>query len=83
LNSLAIAAPDWLRPHRDPAWAERYGPRFDEYRLPKGEDARQQLAGQIGADGLRVLQAMYAADSPAWLRELTAVGVLRRVWVQQ
>jgi transposase len=83
LNSLAVAASDWLRPHLEPAWAERYGPRFDEYRLPKGADERQRLAEQIGADGLRLLAAVYAADSPAWLRDLPAVGVLRRVWVQQ
>jgi transposase len=83
LNSLAVAAPDWLRPNLDPAWAERYGPRFDEYRLPKGDDARQQLAEQIGADGLRLLRAIHSAGSPSWLRDLPAVAVLRRVWVQQ
>lgn len=83
LNSLAIAAPDWLRPHLDPAWAERYGPRFDEYRLPKGDDARQFLAEQIGADGLRLLQAIYAPDSPTDLRDLPAIAILRQVWVQQ
>jgi transposase len=83
LNGLAVAAPEWLRPHLDPAWAERYGPRFDEYRLPKGEDARQQLAERIGADGLRVLEAIYAAESPSWRRDLPAVVALRRVWVQQ
>jgi transposase len=83
LNSLAVAAPEWLCPHLEPAWAERYGPRFDEYRLPKGDDARQQLAEEIGADGLRLLQVIYAAASPSWLRDLPAVAALRRVWVQQ
>ncbi len=83
LNSLAIAAPDWLRPHLDSAWAERYGPRFDEYRLPKGDDARQRLAEQIGTDGLRLLQAIYAPDSPAYLRGLPAIEILRHVWIQQ
>ncbi len=83
LNSLAVAAPDWLRPHLDPAWADRYGPRFDEHRLPKGQAEREALAELIGSDGLRLLQVAYAADAPTWLRELPAVEVLRRVWLQQ
>ena len=83
LNSLAVAAPDWLRPHLDPAWAERYGPRFDEYRLPKGQAEREALAEQIGRDGFRVLTAVYAPAAPPWLRTVPAVETLRRVWLQQ
>lgn len=70
LNSLAVAAPDWLRPHLDPAWAERYGLRFDEYRLPKEQPQREALADQIGCDGFHLLGAVYATDAPVWLREL-------------
>ena len=53
LNALAVAAPDWLRPHLRPEWVERYGPRVEEYRLPKDRPARQALAETMGADGLR------------------------------
>src|SRR5206468_2111064 len=77
------AAPDWLRPRADPAWAERYGPRFDEYRLPKGDAERRALAEQIGRDGVRLLAALYAPEAPAWLRQVPAVEALRRVWLQQ
>jgi len=28
LNALAVAAPDWLRLHADPAWTDRYGGPF-------------------------------------------------------
>jgi transposase len=83
LNTLAVAAPDWLRPHLDPAWADRYGPRLDEYRLPKGQEEREALAGQVGTDGFRLLGAIYAPEAPAWLRALPAVEALRQVWVQQ
>jgi transposase len=83
LNSLAVAAPDWLRPHLDPAWAERYGPRFDEYRLPKDQPEREALAEQIGQDGFQLLRAIYAPDAPVWLRELPAVDALRQIWLQQ
>ncbi len=83
LNVLATVAPDWLRGIVPPAWYERYTARLDEYRLPKEAAPRQALAGQIGADGRRLLLALYAPAAPAWLREIPAVAVLRQVWVQQ
>jgi transposase len=83
LNALAVAAPDWLRPHRRPEWTERYGPRVEEYRLPKDRTARQAVAETMGADGFAVLGAVYAPDAPDWLRGVPAVETLRRVWVQQ
>jgi len=41
LNALAAAAPDWLRPHADPAGPERYAKPADEYHIPQGEAARR------------------------------------------
>lgn len=83
LNTLAEAAPDWLREHLDPAWPQRYGARFEEYRLPRGKAARQALAEQVGADGSGLLAALAEPDAPAELRRLPAVETLRQVWVQQ
>jgi transposase len=83
LNALATVAPDWLRPRLDPAWPERYGARFDEFRLPEGQAARRALAEAIGADGFRLLGAVHAPDAPAWLRAVPAVETLRRVWLQE
>ena len=83
LNALAVAAPEWLRPHLRPEWAGRYGPRLEAYRLPKERAARHALAETIGADGFQVLAAVYAPAAPTWLREVAAVETLRRVWVQQ
>lgn len=83
LNCLAVAAPEWLRALSPPEWIERYGRRFDDERLPEGEKERQELAHTIGADGYRLLLAIYAANAPGWLREIPAVQLLRRVWVQQ
>lgn len=83
LNVLAVAAPDWLASRLQTVWAERSGPRFDEYRLPKAKDERQALAEQIGADGAAVLDALSAVDAPPWLRDVPAVQTLRRVWIQQ
>lgn len=83
LNVLAVAAPAWLRPQLSADWRERYAARFEEYRLPAAKAERQALAEQIGADGRGLLEAVYAADSPLWLRELPAVQTLRTVWMQQ
>ena len=83
LNALAAAAPDWLRAQVDAEWFDRYSERIEESRLPKGQAVREQYAAKVGADGLRLLDAVYAATSLPWLREVPAVEILRRVWVQQ
>ena len=83
LNALAVAAPDWLHPRLHPDWVERYGSRFDDYRLPKAEDERQALAEQIGADGRALLMAIYDPTAPSWLREVPAIRTLHQVWLQQ
>jgi transposase len=82
LNSLAVATPEWLQRHAASEWVERYERRAAADRLPTTQAQRQQLAETAGADGLRLLTAVYAADAPGWLREVPAVQVLRRVWVQ-
>jgi transposase len=83
LNVLAVVAPDWLREHSHTAWIDRYGPRVEDYRLPKTETLRQAHAQQIGLDGYWLLDHLYANEAPGWLRQLPAVETLRRVWVQQ
>src|SRR3954454_13227477 len=83
LTSLAVVAPDWIRAHARPDWVDRYGPRADDYRLPKGETARQAHAELVGADGYGLLDHLYGPEAPAWLAQVPAVETLRRVWVQQ
>ncbi len=63
LNALAVAAPDWLSLHLQPEWTERYGTRFEDYRLPKAAAERQALAEQIGTDGRSLLAALFAAEA--------------------
>jgi transposase len=82
LNSLAIVAPDWLLQHSEAEWVERYGHRLEESRLPKSQAERQALAEGIGEDGRNVLTAVFDPLAPAWLQELPAIQVLRRIWVQ-
>ena len=41
------------------------------------------MAVQVGADGFDLLEAIHADHAPAWLREVPAVVVLRRVWITQ
>ena len=83
LNSLATVAPEWLIQQIDPAWFDRYGHRMEEYRLPKNEAERYELQETIGRDGMQLLNAVYAADAPEWLRKVPAVEQLRRTWVHQ
>jgi transposase len=83
LNRLAVVAPDWLRARVGPTWAERYGVRVENYRLPKAESERQALAATIGADGYHLLVTALDPQAPPAVRAEPAIEVLRQVWVQQ
>jgi transposase len=83
LNVLATVAPDWLRTHLKPEWAERYGERVDEYRLPKEKSERQALLKLVGQDGQELLGAIEKREDLPWLKEIPAVKILKQVWEQQ
>lgn len=83
LNALAAAAPDWLACLAEPEWFDRYSARSEDTRFPSRWAARTAHADQVGAAGRAVLSGVAALDAPEWLRELPAVELLRRTWVQQ
>lgn len=83
LNSLAVAAPNWLEEHLQEAWFDRYSRRTENYRLPKLDSEREELGCTIGKDGFALLDAIYDWATPEWLRQIPAVETLRRVWLQQ
>lgn len=83
LNTLAQAAPGWLRAQVSGEWFDRYSRLIDEYRLPKEEAKRLALVEQIGADGLHLLTQLSHPSTPPGLAQLEAVKVLRQVWDQQ
>ncbi len=82
LNSLAVVAGAWLLAHSEAEWLDRYGHRIEESHLPQSQEERQAVAELIGRDGSTLLTHIYAADAPAFLREIPAVELLRRIWVQ-
>jgi len=82
LNALAVVVPEWLRAHAQPEWVDRYDRPAEDDRLPSKKAEREALVQRIGADGAALLAAIGSPDTPAWLREVPAVAVLRRVWVQ-
>jgi transposase len=82
LNSLAVAAPEWLQGQVQEDWVDRYEHRVEDYRLPNGKQAREDYAVVIGKDGVSLLNAISAPEAPVWLGEIPAVQTLRRVWMQ-
>jgi len=81
-NSLAVEAFDWLLEHSDQAWLYRYGHRMEEGRFPRGQAERQAVAEMIGRDGFARLSDVFDPASPAFLREIAAVEILRQIWIQ-
>ena len=69
------------------SWRRRFGKRYsrrvENYRLPKAEKERLELAVTIGADGDQLLAAVDAAVEQPWLAQLPAIHVLREVWTAQ
>jgi transposase len=83
LNELAVIAPEWLQALAPAEWYQRYGKRVENYRLPKTDAAREDLARVIAADGERLLAAVGAATDQPVLAQLPAVVTLRRLWAEQ
>lgn len=83
LNEIATISPDWLLGQVTTEWFDRYGPRFDSYRLPKKEGELQQLREEIGGDGYHLLSTIYDDRAPIWIKGLPGVQILQKVWIQQ
>lgn len=83
LNELAKIAPDWLRSISPAVWFTRYAQRFDSLRLPKTAAEREQLMLAIGVDGAALLKAIHEAPNGDELRQVSAVEMLRQIWIQQ
>ena len=82
LNVLATVEPDWIRTNIPTEWVDRYGRRAEENHFPAGDKERQRFAEVVGRDGYALLDALWCADAPAWMRALPAIETLRRVWLQ-
>ena len=83
LEALTAAHPDWVAQRicvRD--FARRYGTPVASWRPPASRAGQDELAIAYARDGYALLQAVWDESCPAWLRELPAVGVLRRVLLQ-
>ena len=83
LNSLAVAAPDWLKANLLQDWFDRYAKRIESYLLPQLKSSLEKLGNKIGVDGFYLLEKIYSVSTPQWLRLRTAVETLRQVWIQQ
>ena len=83
LEALAVAHPHWLSSVIDPGWQQVYGARIDDLHLPTGKTKRAELMAQYGRDGYHLLDQLYGPPAPDWLRQIPAVDVLRRIWIQQ
>jgi len=83
LNSLSRLLPDWLASQLQPEWAARYGPRADDYRMPHTKPQRVAYAQQFGQDGWWLLERIETDQQAAFLWQVPAIDILRRVWIQQ
>ena len=64
LEAIAEAAPAWLAARIDAEWGRRYGPPARYDRLPKDKDELAEHVLQVGADGMRILEALADPETP-------------------
>ena len=83
LEALTAAHPAWVEQRICvPDFARRYGTPMTSWRPPVSQARRDELAIAYARDGYALLEAVYDSSAPAWLREIPAVDVLRRVLLQ-
>jgi transposase len=83
LEALTAAHPDWLGQRVCVAdFARRYGTPMTSWHPPLSQARRDELAIAYARDGYALLEAVHDSGATAWLRELPAVDVLRRVLLQ-
>jgi transposase len=83
LEALTAAHPGWVAQRVCVSdFARRYGTPMTSWRPPSSRAKRDELAIAYARDGYALLETVYDSSSPAWLREIPAVDVLRRVLVQ-
>jgi len=83
LEALTAAHPGWVAQRLCvPDFARRYGTPMTSWRPPASRAKQDELAIAYARDGYALLEAVYDNSSPAWLREVPAVDVLRRVLLQ-
>ena len=78
LNQLASVSPIWLSRAAPPEWFARYSARIEDTRLPRGEQAREEFARQVGRDGSHLLEQLLT-QQPGLLK-LEAIETLQKVW---
>jgi transposase len=83
LEALAAAHPHWLEQRICVSdWVRRYGTPMTSWRPPASQAKQDELAVTYARDGYVLLEAVYDESAPAWLAEIPAVDVLRRVLLQ-
>jgi transposase len=83
LEALTAAHPDWVDSRICVSdWAARYGTPMTSWRPPASKAKQDELAITYARDGYALLEAVCDGSAPAWLGQIPAAGVLRRVLVQ-
>ena len=80
LNHLALVDRSWLKEWAPADWADVYGPRADNMRLPKGEEARNKLAQRVGNDGFELLSQLALPEVQSYFATMPEVVTLSQIW---
>src|SRR5262245_57752588 len=82
-HARATVAPAGLRARAPLAWCDRDKRRIADTRRPQEQAAREGERPTVGAEGVRLLEALRAPAAPAGLRDVPKVAALRQTWRRQ
>jgi hypothetical protein len=79
INTLAVVDSLWMSKHAGSDWFTRYARRFEQSRLPRTKEGSISAAEQLGADGMKLLEAIWDCGSPLYLRSIPMVENLAQM----
>jgi transposase len=83
LERVAELEPEWLQAQVPVEWYVWYGRRLDASQMAKSAAEKARWQVRIGESGWQLLLAVQDVRTPAYLRHLPALQLLRCVWIQQ
>jgi transposase len=82
LQSLATVVPAWITARAPIEWDECSEMHRKHFLLPNEKSTHEDVADQIGRDVWSLLHGVCEEKTLPWLKEIPAVEVVRRVWLQ-
>lgn len=81
-HALAGSTPEGLCVQAGPVWAEHHVRPVDDYQIPRGDDAREAYATQVGRDAYTLMGSILELKNPIYMSDNPNLRRLSTLWWQ-